>query len=105
MKVQVKISPSLQKWQQNFFSLKCSFGSRYGGDSSRAASNLGQVLRGLGNMVGPDAQGIDTDVISGIFGMIGNSLDPEKKDKEGVDILSMISTVTGVLNQPGNAES
>ncbi|KAL3270124.1 hypothetical protein HHI36_009182 [Cryptolaemus montrouzieri] len=74
------------------------------GGEERSTSNLGQVLRGLGNMVGPNARGIDTDVISGIIGMIGNSLDPQKKDNGGVDMLSVLSTVGGVLSQPGNAE-
>lgn len=54
-------------------------------------------------MVGPNARGVDTEVLSGIVGMIGNSLDPQKKEG-GVDVLSVLSTVGGVLSQPGNAE-
>ncbi|XP_044755366.1 uncharacterized protein LOC123314265 [Coccinella septempunctata] len=74
------------------------------GEGAKTASNLGRVLQGLGNMVGPNARGIDTDVLSGIVGMVGNSLDPQNKEKGGVDVLSVLSTVGGVLSQPGNAE-
>lgn len=55
-------------------------------------------------MVGPNAKGIDTDVISGIVGMIGSSLDPQKRDESGIDMFTVLSTVGGVLSKPGNAE-
>lgn len=63
-----------------------------------SGGNLGQVMRGLSNMIGPNAQGIDTQVLTGILGMMGNAMVPEKENEgQGPDVLSAVS---GILGQP-----